>query len=139
MKSTVLQIENHFTKTMKDKTDIDLVEIIFYKKENYTNEALIAAENELQNRNLEVTIINSFKDKLAIKDTIEQRKATLKLAWGWKLACFFLPGLFTIIVILYYNNKGYEKSSTEAINWTCFGILFYLSFSTIPFVFNILF
>lgn len=54
-----------FTKIMSNKSDDELVDIVYIQAFNYTEEALLAAENELKNRMNEGL-------KSTIKETIEK-------------------------------------------------------------------
>jgi hypothetical protein len=117
-----------FVKVMAAKSDQELIEIVFYKKSDYVLEAMACAEEELLKRNFKEVDLDDLKTRTEIKISAERKIAQLKLGLGWKMACFFMPGLLPLITILYYQSQGYENASNEAVKWTLYGILFYSSF-----------
>tara|TARA_E500000331_G_C17015055_1_gene608140 strand:+ start:101 stop:691 length:591 start_codon:yes stop_codon:yes gene_type:complete len=58
---------NQFTKTMSDRSDEQLIQIVTADRQKYTEPALEAAKTEIKNRNIDQSNFNQTADKLNIE------------------------------------------------------------------------
>jgi len=61
-------MQENYTENLQKKTDSELVEILYFEKEKYHAEAILAVEAILQERNIEPSEIEELKTE------IEERK-----------------------------------------------------------------
>lgn len=123
---------NNYKEIMSKKSDKDLIEIVFTRRKDYQEDAVFAAETELNGRKIDPVFKEKYiKETQAEFDEIEY-KLNKKLGWGWKVLCFLLPGVIPLLIFIIDFSNGYETRSNEALKWTGFGILFYISIFWLP-------
>ncbi len=90
-----------FTHVMSERTDKQLADIVTIKRDEYQPEALLAAEKELEKRNLSAKEFYSDEEVEKIKGFTVTQIAELKLPWHYKILTVALPILiFTVYILL---------------------------------------
>ena len=118
-----------FHAVMKKKSDKDLISIVYVNSKDYEKSAVAAAEEELKTRNVSFDRKENIIENAKEEAEYYEQKAEMKLSWGWKILCFFLPGIITILIIIIDFSQGYDKRSMQAMTWTAWGVTFYFSMS----------
>ena len=110
---------------MKNKSNSELLKIITELKDDYQQEAVEVAEQELKSRNLTKEELNDTKIELEKENEIIKEKANTELEGYWKVLAFIFPGIINIYVALLFKGKGYDNKQKGLVKWTVFGFLFY--------------
>jgi hypothetical protein len=129
-------MENQFTNVMSQRSDADLLKIVNEHRNDYQPEAVIAAENELTNRNLSTQQIQEASKENEIKHKIDTDKANTKLGSGWKILAFISPGIIYIIFSGVFKADGYDRKARELTQWTLYGFGFYVGFAILISILN---
>ncbi|AWM12888.1 hypothetical protein DI487_02730 [Flavobacterium sediminis] len=85
---------SEFNNVMSNKSDLELYEILYYKKNSYVPEALISAENEFKSRNISKAKISEFEQQLqsrANKKLIRENQKELLIQKTQDLGKLFIP------------------------------------------------
>jgi len=142
-----------FSQIMTERTDKQLVDIVNSKRDEYQPEALIAAEKELANRQIDPTTFYSDEEKAAISQTTTIFKEDIPLEKIQILFTVLLPAIFITawtllfqaledlkflsrlgfpaIVLVYYlihkwlKDNGYQKKAKEFMQWTTYTVFIY--------------
>ena len=117
---------DEFRKVMSERTDCELVKILTIDKDQYQDNAIVAAEEELKKRNLTVGQIEVAKTEIKQKIEEENEKAEEPLGLAWKVLTFIIPGLLNIIFSGAFNADGYHRKAKELRRWTVYRFGFYL-------------
>lgn len=115
-----------FTSKMKEATDAELLNIVTLERDNFQEEAVVAAEVELEKRNLtpeQIHIETTFNEK---QQQIRSDKANTPLETHWKILTFLFPGIFQLILSGLFKGSGYDRKANELAKWTLFGVGFYI-------------
>lgn len=143
-----------FSQVMSERTDKQLVEIVTLKRNEYQPEAVIAAEKELSNRQIDPLNFYTDKEKAAMtktgvvyKENIPLEKIQIAFTillpalfiTAWALLFKVLSDLaflsnfgFIAIVVLYYfihkwlKDNGYERKAKEFMKWTTYTVFIYV-------------
>lgn len=123
--------QNSFTKAMSQRTDVELYKIVTELKDEYQPEAVIAAQFELEKRNLSDTVISDdkkkeFEEEIAYEKQTAQEKAGESLSVIWKILTFIKPGVIQFIISYILRARGYYKKAKELSSWTLYGFAFYI-------------
>jgi hypothetical protein len=110
---------------MAKRTDKELIQVLTVDKDNYLPEALSAANEEFEKRNLLEEKISSITKDVTQKKEIENRKATEPLDIAIKVTTFFLPLILTLILSAFYKAGGYDRKARDLAVWTLYGFCFY--------------
>lgn len=124
-------MSNNFNEIMSRKSDLQLMAILTTEKDQFQPEALIAAEQELNKRNLSIADIETLKSWNESKAKEEKEKAEVPLEMFWKALAFFIPGLIPVIFSGTFKADGYHFKARELMRWTVYGIIFYVLVITI--------
>lgn len=109
---------------MAAKSDSELLEVL-NEGNKYQSEAIIAAKNELSNRNLSITQLeNATKAYLGDK-AIDESKRNAPLDLQWKILTFIFPAILTIILSGHLKSGGYDRKAKQLVTWTFYGLGFY--------------
>jgi hypothetical protein len=136
-----------FSQAMSERTDKQLVDILTIKRDEYQPEAIIAAEKELNLRQLNISNfyseeqINQIKEKVNIEAIgFEWYHKALTIAIPLIIVCIIslldkhLGGLkigFPLILISQYfifwrlKSSGHNQIATEFKNWVIYSYYFY--------------
>lgn len=115
-----------FIELMSQKTDEQLLQILA-RPGDYQSEALEAARNEVDKRNLSSDRIESVKKEVVIEQKQSAEKASMPLEGGYKALSFFLPGVIPMMLSTALRTNGYEKKASDLLRWTFYGIAFYIT------------
>jgi hypothetical protein len=99
--------------------------VLTVDKDNYLPEALEAANEEFEKRNLSPEKISSLTNEVTEKKEIENKKANEPLDIAIKIATFLFPLFITLILSAYYKAGGYDRKARELAAWTLYGFCFY--------------
>lgn len=115
-----------FKTEMTKRTDEELIKLLTADKENYLPEALAAAVEEFEQRNLSPEKLSSITKEVTRKKEIEDKKMNEPLDVGIKVITFLLPLILTLVLSGYYKSGGYDRKARELVKWTMYGFGFYL-------------
>jgi hypothetical protein len=105
------------------KTDDDLYDVLFVHPQDYTPDAIKAAEEEFRHRNLNAPTSSSVVTVRKMEEA--------HLDWSLKILSFFIStAAFGIPVILawrHFADKGERRKAHEWAQWAFFGFAFYLA------------
>ncbi|MEI6823936.1 MAG: hypothetical protein WCL51_18550 [Bacteroidota bacterium] len=119
-------MENIFAERMSQRTNSELLKIIYEQKNDYQPEAVEAAELEIKKRNLSEEEIKESIQENKTKKVIEIEKANMKLAIGFKILTFIFPGFLQIVFAGTFKADGYDRKARELARWTINGFIFYV-------------
>jgi hypothetical protein len=128
-------VDFDFSQAMKERSDAELIKIVKISKDDYQQEAILAAEAEIVRRNISREEIEKLTHINTIQKSIEEKKANEPLDLHWKILTFIFPIVFTIILSGYYKGDGYDKKARDLVKWTLFGFGFYFLFFLIISIF----
>jgi hypothetical protein len=111
---------------MSTKSNEDLIEIVFFSKDNFLPEAILEAKLELSIRNMDNQLVADIKSKFSEIKTKNSSLSKLKLSPILRVICFFLPSPFSIFFNIYYNSKNQKNKANEVLKYTGYGLIFYL-------------
>ena len=117
---------NKFTGIMSKRTDAELIKIVNEQRNDYQPEALEAAEQELQMRNLSSEQVQEAVQENETKKQIETEKANVKLGSGWKILSIIFPGIIQVIFAGIFKVDDYHRKASELTRWTLYGFGFYI-------------
>ncbi|MBI3235578.1 MAG: hypothetical protein HYZ42_16320 [Bacteroidetes bacterium] len=119
-------MENSFTKAMTQRSDEELLKITTEQRNDWQEEAVLAAEHELTKRNLSLGEIEMAMRKNAHQNKQIEDKANEPLETVWRILTFLFPAIFTFILSTGLRTGGYERKADELNRWTYYGIGFYI-------------
>lgn len=122
----MVQLDNKFLSIMSERTDEELINILFVCRNDYQPEAIEAAEYEFHKRNISLDTIEAVKKELCNVKDKKAAKANMSLQTYWKVLAFLFPGIMNLFFALIFTAEGYEKRTRDMWRWTIYGILFYL-------------
>jgi hypothetical protein len=114
-----------FAKTMKEKSDAELLSIVGEDSGQYQQDAISAAQVELNLRNLSDSQITQFKKENKEKKDIELQKAQMPLDTHYRVLTLIFPAIITIVLSGYFKGSGYDRKAKELVLWTFYGFGFY--------------
>ena len=121
---------NDFSAIMAKKDNIELVRITTLERNDYRPEAIIAAEEELNKRNISPSVYQDYtvkaEEAIVEENNIERMKQELPLATWIKIIAFIFPIFLFFIVGVGLIMLKYKTRGKELCKWTLFGFLFYL-------------
>ena len=120
-----------FKNEMIKRSDTELIQILTVDKNNYLPEALTAAKEEFEKRNLQNEKIEIITKEIIQETEIKNKKSNEPLDIGIKVSTFLFPVILTIILSGYYKSQGYDKKSKDLVLWTLGGICFYIIFGIV--------
>lgn len=104
-----------FTKVMEQKSDSDLLEIVTKFKDDYQPEAVVAAKNEIEKRNLTGTQIEQANIEIEEKEKKYFERKNEPLGAGQKmLFLFFFWGIIPWAMAGTFKADGYTKKYNDA-------------------------
>ena len=115
-----------FKKTMRETSDEELVKILTVFRDDYQEEAIDAAEKELQLRNLSEEKKEVYKNAAEDQREVEIKKSNEPLGMEWKILTLIFPMVITFILSGFYKSNGYDKKAKDLVIWTFFGFGSYL-------------
>ena len=120
-----------FKSEMVKRNDEELIQILTVDRDNYLPEALAAAKDEFEKRNLQNEKIEIITKEVSREAEIKRKKANEPLNIGIKISTFLFPLILTIILSGYYKSDGYDKKAKDLVLWTFLGICFYIIFGIV--------
>lgn len=114
---------NNFTKVMEQKSDSELLEIVTKLKDDYQPEAVVAAQNEIEKRNLTGEQIEQAKLEIEEKDLKNFQRENEPLDAGQKiLFLIFFWGVIPWVIAGTFKADGYTKKYKDAWKFMRIGI-----------------
>lgn len=120
-----------FTETMKEATDAELIKIVYTEREHYQLAAILAAEAELQQRQLSQEQIQVLKTLQEEQQQVQHATAAAPLDVHWKVLSFLFPGILQLILSGLFKAEGHERKANELVQWTVGGFSFYLGLAAL--------
>lgn len=119
-------MDNRFGSVMAQRTDTELVEIVTVQRGDYEEEALGAAQAELERRGLEATRLEDVRQAVVTTHEERSERANEPLLLGWKILSALLPGLVTLAVANKLKMQGYDRQYEDAKRWMWGGLAVYV-------------
>jgi len=111
---------------MANKSDAELYDVVHGHSDDYTAEAVEAAQRELQVRNLDVPTLAKIGAVAAEK----LRQAQTPLEWRMRIRAFFISPVLLFIPTLLahrrYIERGEKRKADDWSRWALFGFAFYV-------------
>lgn len=111
---------------MRNKTDEELVNIVYFLSDQYQCKALEAAQKELLSRNIDAQKMERLKEDIMEINVVKQRKSNEPLQMYWKVLTFIFPGILSLVFAMLFTADGYYRRSREMWQWTFYGFCFYV-------------
>lgn len=116
-------MKGDFTKIMEQKSDSDLLEIVTKLKDDYQPEAVVAAQNEIEKRNLTGTQIEQANLEIDEKEKKNFERENEPLGAGQKiLFLIFFWGIIPWAMAGTFKADGYTKKYKDAWKFMKIGI-----------------
>lgn len=127
-------MKQDFTEVMSKRTDEELIEIVKVKRDDYQPEAVEAAENELQKRQVDPDQIEQVKQELTEKETKKKEFDSSKVT-SWTrlihfivdLIAFFLTAMILSIILNFFLPTT-DQDTMTLIGYGLFLFAFFLYF-----------
>jgi len=110
-----------FKKIMQENSDEELVKILTVRRDDYQEEAIEAAEQELQLRSLSDEKKEIYRNVAEQQKILEIQKASEPLEIHWKVLTLFFPMVITFILSGFYKSNGFDKKAKDLVIWTFLG------------------
>jgi hypothetical protein len=145
---------NDFSQVMSERTDKQLVDIVTLKREEYQPEAIIAAEKEIERRQINTSEFYTEEQIHETQNSSQIDKSDVGFEWYHKLLTVLLPaaiiaavtivvnilgqtpilrvlGFPTIILIHYaihrrFKDNGYTKMAKDFLKWVTYTLYIYI-------------
>lgn len=117
---------DNFNNIMRNKTDEELVNIVYFLSDQYQCKALEAAQKELLSRNIDAQKIVQLKEDIMEINVVKQRKSNEPLQTYWKVLTFIFPGILSFVFAMLFTADGYYRRTKEMWWWTFYGFCFYV-------------
>ena len=115
---------------MRKRSDAELYAMLHHNRDDWTPEALIAAEQEFSSRNLSQARIAEVHASCESEARRQEALANEPLSLLVKVVFFLLNpltcvGLFVLVPIaeIAFRNRGYERTYREAWEYMGFGVV----------------
>jgi uncharacterized RDD family membrane protein YckC len=93
-------MENNFREVMESRTNEELIKIVTIDRENYQQMAVVAAEQEINKRQLDTNLIEKVNQSFKI--AIEEKKAiATNLVSSWTRLLHFVIDFLAILIIYF--------------------------------------
>jgi hypothetical protein len=119
--------EDEFSEVMARRTDAELIAIVTVERDDYQDEALRAAEAEVQRRKLSTKRIDKLTRGVDRQHDVKRQRAREPLDAFWKGAAFLFPGIANIVIGRHLWEKGYVRKYEDVRKWTIYGVAFYVA------------
>ena len=114
-----MSLPREFWEELPQKTDAELYDILSHE-EDYLPEALMAAKEELNKRNVAPERIAELETRAESQKKEENAKAEQRLSLPLRVLIFlFCGGIFGALLAFYYSNHGYTKKANDC--WVTVG------------------
>lgn len=123
---------NPFTGVMAERSDLELIAIVTTQRDDYQEEAVVAAEAEIAARNLTFERRHEAEAEVRRADVARAKRASKSLDGTWKALLFFFPGLLTLAAAHKYKMSGYDRKWEDAKRWSLYGLCFYVALLLVP-------
>jgi hypothetical protein len=100
---------------MKENSDEELLKIVTVRRQEYQDEAILAAENELQSGNIPTKRKERYRmvaEEVYVKNL---KKANESLEPVLKVLTVIFPMVITFILSGFYKRNGYDKRAKELV------------------------
>ncbi len=133
-------MKNEFAQVMSKRSDSDLLEIVTKLRGDYQPEAVLAAEMEIQKRNLSAEEIKNAHEDIQIKEVAHLQKENEPLdAIQRALFIIFFWGVIPWSVASTFKSNGYTRKYKEAWQYMKYGFLVYLGIVVVSILFFLFF
>jgi len=114
---------------MANKTDEELYDVIYGHADDYTPDAITAAQMEFNSRKLDAPTIGTLDRGVAANKQVEEAPLT----WEYRILAFFISTIFLGIPVIlahrHFVERGARRQAREWARWSLFGFFFYLALS----------
>lgn len=95
-----------YTQVMFERSDKQLVDIVTLKRDEYQPEAVMAAEKEIERRQINIDVFNSALQNDSLPASTEPDKSTIIFEWYHKGLTVLLPAAIITFVTMFFNFLG---------------------------------
>jgi phosphotransferase system glucose/maltose/N-acetylglucosamine-specific IIC component len=123
----IMPLPQGFLEQLPLKSDAELYDMLAHQ-DDYLPEALAAAKDELNKRNLAPERVAQIEATVQSQKAAAESKAQERLGWPMRIFIFlFCAGLVGAVLAVYYDSKGYNRKAADC--WLAMGvsIAFYLA------------
>jgi phosphotransferase system glucose/maltose/N-acetylglucosamine-specific IIC component len=115
-----MTLPQDFWEQLPLKTDAELYDMLA-NQEDYSPEALAAAQDELSKRNLAGERVAQLEGEAQTQQAAAETKAQEPLGWPMRIFIFvFCAGLLGAVLAVYYDSKGYKRKALDC--WVTLGV-----------------
>ncbi len=111
--------------SMPNRSDAELYDILYGHRDEYTEDAIRAAEEEFRRRELPPSVVRNLECAAAAR----RQEEDAPLPWHLRLFAFFgctsLAGIPAIIAHRRYVEQGARRKAREFARWSLYGLGFY--------------
>ncbi|MFA7379648.1 MAG: hypothetical protein WC150_04255 [Bacteroidia bacterium] len=133
-------MKNEFAAVMSKRSDSDLLEIVTKLRGDYQPEAVLAAEMEIQKRNLSDVQMKNAQDDIQIKEVTHLQKENEPLdAIQRALFIVFFWGVIPWSVASTFKSNGYTRKYKEAWQYMKYGFLGFIGIIVVSILFFLFF
>ena len=133
-------MKNEFAAVMSKRSDSDLLEIVTKLRGDYQPEAVLAAEMEIQKRNLSDVQMKNAQDDIQIKEVTHLQKENEPLdAIQRALFIIFFWGVIPWSVASTFKSNGYTRKYKEAWQYMKYGFLGFIGIIVVSILFFLFF
>ena len=126
-------MENEFGKIMSESTNEELIQIVTVQKDDYQENAINAAKNEIEIRNIKLDEINQVKDRFEKEIDSKNEIESLKVSMGNRLINFLVDSIVIFVIyllagIIYMLIFSNQNGPSSGLDTLIVLILFFSSF-----------
>jgi hypothetical protein len=114
-----------YYKIMQEKTNKELVRLIYFDRNNFHHEGVSVAEEEIKRREVSELEITTWKKEIEQDIISEQKSAQLPLELSNKILSLFLPGAVPFVLSKKYEENGMINKARELRQWSVYGFIMY--------------
>jgi hypothetical protein len=115
-----------FAKVMAGRSNEELLKILMSPLGDYQPAALQAAKEEFEKRGLSAPKVEIIQNEILEEQSKIKAKAEEPLDTMWKVLSFLMPGMIPLIFSRSFASDGYDRKANEIVNWTVYGLGFYV-------------
>lgn len=110
---------------MQQKTDKELVRLVYFERNEFHHEGVTVAEEEIRRRGLTEETIASYKKELEPLIAAEKQKAEAPLPFPCRIMSILLPGALPFMLSKNFEEGGELRKARELRKWSVYGFIFY--------------
>jgi predicted DNA-binding protein len=118
-------MQNKFTEAMRNRSNVELLEITGNLQHEYVPEAVEAAMTELTSRELTEETLREIEREAAGREAEKENRKILPLENHWKALLILFPGILSLLAASNLRAGGYDRGAREVWRWSLMGLVCY--------------